>query len=77
MSTNHKAWFIDAAPGAGRAMSGLAEPFTFMKHKAAQFAAGGFHQQAIGAMMQTFPDMFEMRKNVFFRDSHQGGNVFG
>jgi hypothetical protein len=58
-------------------MAGLAEPFTLMKHKAARSATGWFHQQAIGAMMQTFPDMFEMRKNVFFRDSHQGGNVFG
>lgn len=58
-------------------MSGLAEPFALMKHKAARFAAGWFHQQAIGAMVQTFPNMFEMRKNVFFRDSHQGGDVFG
>jgi hypothetical protein len=48
-----------------------------MKHKAARFATGWFHQQAIGSVMQTFPDMFEMRKNVFFRKSHQGGNVFG
>lgn len=77
MYTNHKAGFIDETPAAGWAPSGLAEPFTLMKHKAARFAAGWFHQQAIGSVMQTFPDMFEMRKNVFFRDSHQGRHVFG
>ena len=77
MGTNHKAGFIDETPAAGWTTSGLVEPFTLMKHKAARFAASWFHQQAIGAMMQSFPDMFEMRKNVFFGDSHQGGNVFG
>ena len=75
--TNHKAGFIDETPAAGWATAGLAEPFALMKHKAARFAASGFHQQAIGARMQTFPDMVEMRKHVFFRDSQQGGNVFG
>jgi hypothetical protein len=75
--TNPKAGVIDETPAAGGATSGLAEPFTLMKHKAARFATGWFHQQAIGSVMQTFPDMFEMRKNVFFRKSHQGGNIFG
>jgi hypothetical protein len=75
--TDHKAWFIDEALAAGRAMSGLAESFTLVKYKATGFAAGRFYAQALRAMMQTFPNMFEMRHNLFFGEPHLCGNVFG
>jgi hypothetical protein len=70
LCTNHKGRFIDETTTAGRTTPGLAEPCTLMKHKAAGATARGFHHQTLRAMMQTFPDVFKVRKDFLLRDAH-------
>jgi hypothetical protein len=62
---------------AGRATARLAQPFTFTKLEAARPTGRRVHHQPLLAVLQTSPDVRQMRQDVLLRDAHAGREVFG
>jgi hypothetical protein len=58
-------------------MPRLAQPFPLTEHEAARPTVRRFHHQALLTMMQTFPDMRQMRQDVLLRDVRAGRELFG
>jgi hypothetical protein len=62
---------------AGRATARLAQPFTFPEHEAARPTVRRVHHQTLLAVLQTFPNMRQMRQDVLLRDAHACRKFFG